>query len=436
MKAVVYFKLALKYLWRHKRRYLFMFIALGFGFGVQMVISSLKDGMKENLYVSAQAHYSGDIIAFGLDPDTSISYHMTSIEIDSVLASAQAASIDPLAVSVRTAVFGMRRGSIHFNGNTSPLKDIVGVDWEAEKKYIGGLSFTGSPSPFNDDTILLSRPVAEELMIQQGDSIILEVLTVTGQKNTGTFFVDGIVDDSAIFGFYKVYVSRLTLNRLIGLADGDCSYVGFSLKNRKTLEQKRAALYNSLLEKVKTLPLVSDRDGFYKSKKNLEKGISVLLISLPVLLSEVDQLVSAIDLAAFVLFAMMMAIIMVSAAVTCRLILHERTRETGTMRAIGFYDRDLRRILFMEMASMAFLSMAAGFLLSLLINRGFRAMSYSWFPGFEVFLHNGQLIARYLPGTIVVNIVVTASMLTLAIGGQIFRNSRGPLGEMLSGGAM
>jgi ABC-type lipoprotein release transport system permease subunit len=432
MKFPVFLRISLKYLWRYRRRYLFLFLALGFGFGVLSVISSLKDGMKENLYLSAQTHYAGDIIAAGYDS----TYHLTKTEQDAIFAAAEAIKLNPVFTAVRTTLHSMKEGSIFFNGNTLALKHIIGVDWDVEKAYLEQFSYTEPPAPFEEMSILLSRPIAEELGARQGDSLTLEVLTATGQKNTGTFVAAGIVEDSSLFGYYKVYVSRLTLNRLVGFADGDCSIIGFFLKNQRSIETNRQALYTELETRINTGPLIYDRDTFYKESQNVEGGIKVLLLTLPVYLSEVAQLMDAIDLASYVLFAMMLAIIMVSAVVTCRLILHERTRETGTMRAIGFYESDLRMVLQLEMAAMAVVSMAAGFLLALLINRLLSYTSFGWFPGFEVFTQNGRLAARYLPRTIIVNILTTGCTIALAIGGQIFRNSRNPLPEMLSGGAL
>ena len=436
MKLSALFKISLKYLWRYKRRYLFLFLALGFGFGVLTVISSLKDGIKENLYLSAQSHYAGDITALGYEKDSHTNIHLTRHEQEAIFASAQAVSLDPVSVAVRTTLQGRKEGSIFFNGMAASLKYIVGVDWEAEKTYFDKLSYTEQPLSLDSDSILLSLPIATELGILKGDSIILEVLTTTGQKNTGIFVVGGIIKDSSFFGYYKVFISRLSLNRLIGFADEDCSIIGFSLKDQKNVEQKRKLLYTNLAEKITTGPLVYDRDSFNRETKNLKTGINVFLITLPVHLSELAQLIGAVDLASYVLFGMMLTIIMVSAAVTCSLILHERTKETGTMRAIGFQESDVRLVLYLEIAAMAFFSLAAGFFLALLINRFLSLTSFSWFPGFEVFMQDGRLAPRYLLGTVVVNIMITGCALALAIGGTIFRNSRNPLSEMLSGGAV
>ena len=436
MKTGVYWKIALKYLWRYRRRYLFLFLALGFGFGVLTVVSSLKDGMKENLYLSAQSHYVGDIIALGHESESNIRHHLTKTEQDIILAAAEEIFPDPVSIAVRTSIHGMDDGSLFYNGNTVPLKYVVGVDWEAEKDYFDQMVYTEEPNKPNDNSIILSLPIAQELGIQPGDSLTLGVKTKTDQKNTGTFVVSAIVKDSNFFGYYKVFVSRIILNRLVGFDDQDCSLIGFVVKDRKDIEKKRIELYAKLQNRIQTGPLIHNRDDLNKENGRSIIGIRVLLLTLPVYLSEVSQLMGAIDLASYVLFAMMLAIIGISAAVTCRLILHERTRETGTMRAIGFYERDMRVVLQLEIVTMAFISMAAGFFLGMLINRLLSFTSFSWFPGFEVFMQNGRLGARYQSGTIVVNIIATGCMLALAIEGQIYRNSRSSLPEMLSGGVI
>jgi ABC-type lipoprotein release transport system permease subunit len=440
MKLPVFCKLAFKYLSRYRRRYLFLFLALGFGFGVVTVVSSLKDGMKENLYLSAQSHYTGDVVAMGYEPDTGINHHLTQTEIDAVLTAAERAQLEPASIAVRTTLMGMKEGTVYFNGFAVPLKYIVGVDWNRETDYLTKLSYVETPAPgpgyLDNESVLLSAPIALELGAREGDSIILETYTVTKQRNTGSFIVAGVVEDSSFFGYYKIYMARTALNRLIGFGDNDCSLIGFFLKDRTQAEPVREKLYGELYQLTQTGPLVYDRDAYNNETNTVEEGITTFLLTLPVYLSEVSQLMDAIDLASYVLYSMMLAIIMVSAGVTCRLILHERTRETGTMRAIGFYESDVRLIFKLEIFALALFSMAAGFFLAVLINKVLSHTSFSWFPGFEVFMQNGRISARYLPGTIAINVLAVYCMLILAVQGPVFRNSRNPLPEMLSGGVM
>jgi len=432
MKLAAFCKLSVKYLWRYRRRYLFLLFALGFGFAVVTVISALKDGMKENLYRSAQSHYAGDIIAIGYE---GLYHHLTGTEINIIMTAAERANIKAQSTAVRTALFGRKEGTVFFNGNAVSLKYVVGVDWEAEKNYFNSLSYAVSPILLDDSSVLLSAPIARELGARQGDSVILEVLTSTGQKNTGVFIVAGIVDDSSFFGYYKVYMARTALNGLIGFDREDCSLIGFFLKDRASIEIKRKALFDELQGRMKTGPLVNDRKSFSEETNRIENGITAFLITLPVYLSEVAQLMNAIDLASWVLYGMMLAIIMVSAGVTCRLILHERTRETGTMRAIGFYESDLRFILELEIFGLSVFALIAGFILAMFINWGLSYTSFGWFPGFEIFMQNGRLNAQYLPGTVAVNVLAVFCILAAAVWGPVFRNSRLPLPEMLSGGS-
>jgi len=433
MKLPVFFRVSIKYLWRYRRRYLFFSLALIFGFAVVTVISSLKDGMKENLYRSAQSHYAGDITVLGYEHNNSVN-RLTKNHTELILASAERAKIAAVSTVGRTTLYGRREGTIYFNGNAVPLKCVVGVDWEQEKKYFEELAFTEYSGYLDNTSILLSVPIAKELGARAGDSVILEVLTTTGQKNTGVFITAGIVEDSSFFGYYKVYTARTSLNNLVGLAEDDCSLIGFFIKDKTKIEPARKALYNELSVVMSTGPLVYDRKTFNDETEKIGNGITAFIINLQVYLSEVAQLMSAIDLASLVLYIMMLMIIMVSAVVTCRLILHERAKETGTMRAIGFYEADVRAIFGLEIICMVIISLIAGFVLACLINWILSYTSFGWMPGFEIFMQNGRLSARYVPGTILANMFSVFCLLAIALWFPIFRNSRNPLPEMLSGG--
>jgi putative ABC transport system permease protein len=135
----------------------------------------------------------------------------------------------------------------------------------------------------------------------------------------------------------------------------------------------------------------------------------------------------------YFLYAMMLLIIFVSALVTWRLILRERSRELGTMRAIGFYGGDLRYILVTESLGLALVSLAAGFLLSIFFSWLVTCIPFSWFPSFEIFMKDGELRSLYLPGTMLINVAAVFAVLTAAVWEPAFRSSRDHLPEMLSG---
>ncbi|MDR1930630.1 MAG: FtsX-like permease family protein [Treponema sp.] len=431
MKLITMLLLAAQYLFRYRRRYLFLFLALAFGFGIISFIRAAKDGMAENVYFSARGHYAGDIVIRGDNADYSHADHFDGEDTAFILETAEQLQLDPSGTAVRTDLYG--RASVYFNGAVMPLKYVQGIDWENEAAYFSALSYDGLPGNPGDDTMLLSEPLAKSLGIRQGDSVVLETETGGAAKNTGVFVIAGIIRDSSIFGYYKAYIARETLNSLIGFDAGDCSFIGFTFKDHSRTPQKTVLLRNALAQKFPTAPFLRDREDYnFERSKNWE-GLRVFVLTIPVFLSEVDQLLNAMDILSYLLYGMMLIIIMVSAGVTYRLILHERVREIGTMRAIGFYERDVQFILVLEALGLGILSLIAGFFFARLLSAVLARLSFAWFPGFEIFLRNGRLTALYLPKTTVINILAVFCMLLPSIWFLSFRVTRNHLPLLLNG---
>jgi ABC-type antimicrobial peptide transport system permease subunit len=254
-----------------------------------------------------------------------------------------------------------------------------------------------------------------------------------GQKNTGQFIVRGIVQDTSIFGYYKAYISRLTLNRLLLYDDNDCSSIGFFFADPAAAEKKRLRLQHAVSGLVQTGPLVYDRDGLNHEREGSWDGVRIFLYTLPVYLSEIAYLLDAMNVLTYFLYGMMLLTILVSAAVTYRLILHERSREMGIMRAIGFYGKDLRLVLWTEIIILGIISMIAGLVLARLLSWAMSFVPFDWFPGFEIFLKGDRLIAMYLPATVFVNIVLILLVLVALAVLPAFRGSRKSLPGLLSG---
>ena len=430
-------KLGLRYLFRYRRRYHFLLAALVFGFAIVTFITTVKDGMYDSVYYSAQSHYAGDIVAVGYDSPSDGGYihRLGQHEIAAILEAA-----DRSGVNARHTVLRTHYGSdavVHFNGAAVQLKSMAGCDWEAESHLFARMIFDEPPvSPFTEDGIVLSVPVARQLGVSTGDRLILELETRFGQKNTGMFIVEGIVQDTSIFGYYKAYISRQNLNRLIVFGDNDCSSVGFFFDDPSVAEQKRASLQGALADRVQIGPLVHDRDGLARERDRPWEGIRIFLYTLPVYLSEISYLLDAMNLLTYFLYGMMLLTILASAAVTYRLILHERSREMGVMRAIGFYGSDLRLVLWTEIVVLGLVSMIAGFLLAVVLNQIASLLSFSWFPGFEIFLKDGRLKAMYLPGTMLTNVALLLLVLVTLALFPSFRVSRKSLPGLLSGEAL
>jgi ABC-type lipoprotein release transport system permease subunit len=432
-KFFAIFRLGIKYLYRYRRRYCYLLVALIFGFAVVTFITSIKDGMYDNVYYSAQSHYAGDIVAVGYDSlsNGEFLHRLGKDEIAAVLNAADISGIKAKHTVLRTL---NGNAFVHFNGNAIQLKYLTGCDWERESHLFDRMNFDEPPeSVMGDDGIILSVPVARQLGVKTGDSVIIELETRFGQKNTGLFIVKGIVRDTSIFGYYKAYISRLTLNRLIVYDDDECSSIGFFLDDPAAAGQKRAWLQRFLSAQTQMGPLVYDRDGLVRERDRPWEGIRIFLYTMPVYLSEISNMLDAMNILTYFLYVMMLLTILASAAVTYRLILHERSREMGIMRAIGFYGGDLRLVLWTEIIFLGIISMIAGFILARLLCWAVSFLSFSWFPGFEIFLKDERLAALYLPGTTLMNVGLIFLTLVTTVLFPSFVVPRKNLPELLLG---
>ena len=288
------FRLGIKYLYRYKRRYAFLFTALVFCFAVVTLITSVKDGMYDSVYYSAQSHYAGDIIVSGYDHASTSSWrHLTENEIRIIRDTAENSGINPKNTVLRTTTDGI----VFFNGSAVELKYLLGCDWEAEAPLFGRMNYAEAPGLFHgEDCIVLSYPGAKQLGAAMGDRIILEVETRTGQKNTGSFIVKGIVKDSSIFGYHKAYISRLALNNLVTNDAADCSTIGFFFDDPGSAEQKRKVLQEALSGKLQMGPLLYTRDELDEETAKRWEGKKFLLFTMPVFLSEISDLLNALNI--------------------------------------------------------------------------------------------------------------------------------------------
>ena len=431
---ITIFKLGVKYLHRYRRRYIFLLAVLIFGFTIVTFITSTKDGMYNNAYFSAQSHYAGDIVAVGYNSEFAQDYahHLGEYEISTILMSVELSGIDPQYTVLRT-IFGSN-SILHFNGFSIQLKNLIGCDWDNESHIFDKMTFEEIPeSDFGDDGIIISEPIARQLGAKMGDRLILEVETRFYQKNTGQFIVRGIVRDSSIFGYYKAYISRLSLNQLALYNDIDCSTIGFFLKDPASAEKKRTVLQTFLSDELQTGPLVYDREGLDRERNTSWDGTLVFLYTMPVYLSEVADLLDAMNIITYFIYGMMLIIILVSATVTYRLILHERAREMGIMRVIGFYGGDIRLVLWTEIIILGLISIIAGFSLARLLSLAVSFLSFSWFPGFEIFLKNERLIATYEINSTLINITSIFIILIMMSFVPSFLVSRKNLPALLAG---
>ena len=425
--------LAFKYLTGHFRRYIFLLIALSFGFAVITVMSSLKEGMTQSVFRSSENHYAGHIFVFGMEKPSGF---LLVNDDEKIIRAVEESGISPVRVVRRTSYF--REGLLYFNGKAVRQKNVFGVDWEVEKEDFLNLQYVEGSAPENDLTgtngILISELTAGELKVLKGDQLTLQVNTRTGQKNTGTFIVQGIIKDNSIFGSYKSFVDRRYLNQLLGMEVEQYSSLGLYFQDLRDIQEKSDRLYAVLKSRLAFSPPVHNKKELTFQMDRQWEGVRYFTIPLQVYVSQVADLLTAMELISYFLYVIMVLIVMLSISVTYSLILHERTVEIGTMQAIGLSIRNVRIILVMEASLLFLLAIAAGFLTALGVLRLISLFSFSWIPGFEIFMDKGKLTASFTVITILRNILVLMLAALPAVFIPSMLISKLNLSDSLSGG--
>lgn len=212
------------------------------------------------------------------------------------------------------------------------------------------------------DRIVLSESLAEELAVGEGDRVILRYLSIhSGEPIEHTFTVAAIASfvgaPSGITawlpeaGFYRVYL-------------GDLPQVRVLPESQKVAEEWKAVLAPDF----KLLPRTSTGDDLIKKNQELRKtnfyGPAIDVRTMYESASQVLELEGALNLITLIAVLILFLIILTGVVNTLRMTIRERTREIGTMRAIGIRSADVRNIFLFETFQLAFFSAIGGLLLA------------------------------------------------------------------------
>ncbi|MBF9014409.1 MULTISPECIES: FtsX-like permease family protein [unclassified Oceanispirochaeta] len=421
--------LSISYFKKHLNRYIFLLISLSIGFAVITIMSSLSMGMTDTLHNSARGHYGGDLFIISYDKDHGNKMHMSEPELVKDLLENTGLEYDLLQKRINY----YREGILYFNGEGVGQKNVYGVEWEDEDFSALDIVEGSTDDLILDQSIMISETVASELGCKIGDSIILQGNTLSGQKNTVSLVLRAVFRDTSIFGYYKSYVPLKELASLLRFSEGDISSYGIYKQEGSFSSEDIKRVHTALSDNLDTAPLLENKEDLTRQLDRTQwTGERYFIIPLSLYISQVDDLLTAIDLVSYFLYIMVALIILVSVAVSYQMVIRERLSEIGTLRAIGMNRTTIMTILVLEALWLFGLSLLMGALLSI---PGFGILSlidYSALPGFELFLQKGRLVPLFTIKSVVLNILLLGLILIPAAVIPSYRASRYPLIEALT----
>lgn len=445
-------KIALKNLSRQKRRSFLLGGALAFG----ILILTLVNGVVGGMLTSIERNFSNITVGhifFTEIERTSNGRVVMSIEDDGPLLEA----IDRLEIPVTyIARRTMYQGTMVFAGE-SALRSLAGVDWTEERQIAETLEMLAGTTEgmAGSDGILISEGVAEKLSLipkdepdaktmqawdalpkpereaklaawrearneairqSVGESVLVELSTIYGQQNLGEFRIHGIFRTQ--FDMYA-YTDRTVLNRLAAMPDDGYNQFGAFLEDFGQVDLQTLRLYRELASQYDLYPLekltgkglgtvVSEarQTGFV--------GRQFVITNINNELGSFKSIFTTVQYVAIGFFVVLLLVIMVGITNTFRIVVYERTREIGTMRALGMQRGSVRSIFLFEALFLSLGGVTAGFALASLILFVLGRINWNVMTEVSYFFDSGRLLVTIDPVQFLVTVLIVSGLTLLA----------------------
>jgi putative ABC transport system permease protein len=364
MRTAVTLQIAWRNFTRNRRRFLLLGLAVAAGFFFVCSVQGLVSGLSLQISIRGARYYGGQVIVgWGQKPPEGMDIDRQDAFIRGAISRA---GVRASAISHRT-IFGAD-GIVFFNGESVRIRRVIGMDWTAEERKIRGLQFVaGDPGAMTDPRgTLISEVTARRLGARVGDLVTLQVNRVGGAVNTAPLIVKAIFREVSIFGYYTIYMDRGVLDEAMGLDPRYAGTVGVYLDDYRSASRVAARITREMGGTFTAAPVVS-------------------------FMPEIRTMILALTLVSYGVLALLAVVIIVGILNLYRVIIYERTKEIGTMRAIGIQKPQVRSIILCEAFLLSLASVAAGLLASVVVLFLLGQVPFNGAAGFDIFLDRGRL---------------------------------------------
>lgn len=416
------FFLAVRNLLLQRRRYALMAAAVVIGFVLVTILTAAAQGAMETVQEKAARYFGGHISVTGY-----IQNRQRISDPDGVKEVITQSGVGVRTVARRT-VYYRQDSRLFFGGNSVRQRRLVGVDFAAEAAEIGELDFrAGGVGPMLSDAgadgVLISDVAADLLGARVGDDISLFLTTDSGQVNTATLVVQGIFRESGIFG-YVTYMRNQDLNRLLERAPDAATDIAIYLPGGTGIVRAADLTRRALDARFPVFPPVLRRQDFRSVVNRAVETETLAVVSLDAQLAEIRDLIDAFLTVSNFVVALFMLIVMFGILNTYRVLLHQRTREIGTMRAIGMSRPSVQGLFLVEAACLALVASLAGFLIGSVVVSVGELISVGTGAAVSMFTQRGRLQFAIRPRTVAANLALMTTAVVVAAWGPAHKASR------------
>lgn len=422
------FKLALKNLTRQKRRNVILAAAIAFGFFVVTTIDGLTAGMVGNLENMITDMAGGTVMLGGYEklPPAEEGGKSKLVQIirdrDYVKNLVEKNHIDYKYLSCYTQT----GGQMIFNGNKF-ITTVYGRDFE-EKQFIQSLQIVkGSLENLKDPyALIINEKMAESMNLEIGDQVVYSTATIYGQNNVGDFTVAIITKANTFLDAMQAYAEIDTLNALVDIPEGGYTTFTINLKNKKkqmvtallleTLIRADGQQVSDRIQALKTNPASVSKgiDKQFTDEEVTWEGVKYAIKTLDDQIPGLKVALNVVHIVTTVILIVILLIVMIGVSNTYRMVLYERIREIGTMRALGMTGRKTGTLFTTEAVILCVFGAVCGLILSVVTMTVVHFIPITN-ENLVFFLNKGHFTFTVSIGTVIFQYVLLIGLTVLAV---------------------
>ena len=225
---------------------------------------------------------------------------------------------------------------------------------------------------------LFSQVIADSLQLKIGDTATFQY-PVRFVDSTGALQANMRLVVGGIFTPPVTLPARLVLVNEVPFYEQFYDYLPKAQKNPLLCLDSANVWFKALTTEWIRLPRAHSTEDLGKRRRDISqgkyKGTTLTIDTMYESASSVLKLESALQIITFSAVMVIFFIILIGVVNTLRMTIRERTREIGTLRAIGMQQSEIRTIFVLETALLAFFASVTGTVLAFLAMLGLSALT-------------------------------------------------------------
>jgi ABC-type lipoprotein release transport system permease subunit len=407
--------IAARNLARHTRRNVLLASAIGGVTAMLVLLGGLTTGMREAMLQSATTLMTGHVNLAGF------------FKITSGTAAPIVAGWEKPWDAVKGKVPELDHAAPRGRGWAKAVADggsmdliLAGVELDREPGFQdivqvvdGSLAELAKPG-----TILLFQDQAKRLGVKPGDTLTLSAPTTRGASNTADVRVAAVARNIGLLSAFNAFIPAETLRQLYQLKAGTTGAVQIYLKDAddsaKVAARLRGALRDAGFRVMEPDPQPYWQKLMFKVNAEDWTGQKLDVTTWEDEMSFLSWIVTAVTWLGNVLVTVLMVIVAVGIVNTLAIAIRERTREIGTLRAIGMQRTQVLRLTLLEAFLLGLGGALLGALLGAAVGAGLNAASIELPETMQYFLLQRNLHLAIHPGQVAIYVAFVTALTTVA----------------------